>query len=388
MAGDTDPDRPRLTGEDLDRIRARLSARANLGVDPSSPAFLDAILGSIFGDLEGPAALELDEFYDFVEVVARAVIPSSSFGEWLDDWAESLGLARRDQAFAGGVLRFTGTPGSEIAAGQQVTTVTATDDEDPVAFQVTAGGIIDGTGSIDLDATAVAAGSAGNVPAGTLTRPALEIDGVSAVTNPAAMTGGADVESDELLSARVSDALAGDVGAGTQADYRRWGLAWPGVGHVTVRPVARGPGTVDVFITDLNNDPMPAGAVDGLQAQLDPVTGEGLGLAPIGHDVLVQTPAAFAVAIAATVAFDDGYTLDGTAGTHALRATIEAAIGRYVNGLDVGADVVRNKVIAAIVDVQGVADVTALTLNGAGAGDLAVPADNVATINPAPDLTE
>lgn len=386
MAGDTDPDRPRLTGEDLDRIRARLSARANLGVDPASPAFLDAILGSIFGDLEGPAALELDEFYDFVEVVARATIPATSFGEWLDDWAESLGLERRDEAFAGGVLRFTGTPGSEIAAGQQVTTVTE-GDEDPVAVQVIAGGIIDGTGSIDLDATAVVAGSAGNVPAGTLVRPALEIDGVSAVTNPNAMTGGADVENDEQLNGRVRDALAGDVGAGTQADYRRWGMAWPGVGHVTVRPVARGAGTVDVFITDLNNDPMPAAAVDGLQAQLDPVTGEGLGLAPIGHDVLVLTPSAFAVAIAATLEFDEGYTLDGTAGTRAKRAELEAALARYVNGLDVGAPVIRDKVVAALVDVRGVTKTTALTLNG-GAGDLAVPADEVATIDPTPDLTE
>jgi uncharacterized phage protein gp47/JayE len=60
-------------------------------------------------------------------------------------------------------------------------------------------------------------------------------------------------------------------GAGTAADYQRWALAYPSVGFVTVTPIAYGPGTVSVVITDLNNRPFTApSVVDGLQAQLDP----------------------------------------------------------------------------------------------------------------------
>lgn len=378
MATPEDPDRPIIGGENLDRIRARLLARANLGVNPTSPAFLDAIPGSLFGDLEGPAALELDGFYDFAEIVARAVIPTTAFGQWLDEWAESLGLERRDEAPAGGVLTFTGAPGTMVATGQQVSTTTLGPDGDPLTFQVTAGDVIPSGGSLDLAATAVIAGSAGNVPAATVTIPSPGIDGLAAVTNESQMTGGADAEDDPTLSQRVREALSGDVGAGTVADYKRWGRAQPGVGFVTVRPVARGPGTVDVYITDLDNNPMPPAAVDTLQQTLDPVTGQGLGLAPIGHDVLVLTPTSFDVDIVAAVSHDIGYTLDGTSGTHATRAVITAAIGRYIDGLDVGAEVVRNKVIAAIVDVIGVTDLSALTINGSTAATVAVPDDSVA----------
>lgn len=381
MATIEDPDRPQLTGETLDRIRARMAARVNLGLDPRSPAFLDAIMGSIFGDLEGPAALALDQFYDFAEIVARAVIPTSSFGVWLDDWAESVGLERRDEAFAGGTVTFTGTNGSTIATGQQVTTTTGPDG-DPIAFQVVAGGTVSG-GAVDLTVTAVEAGSAGNVSAGTVTIPSPSIAGVSAVTNALAMTGGADVEEDDSLSLRVREVLSGETGSGTVADYVRWGKEQPGVGFVTVRPIARGAGTVDVYITDLNNDPMPSPAVAAFQLVLDPVTGQGLGLAPIGHDVLVLTPAATAVTVTATVSHHAGYSLTGTAGTRATSALITAAIRRYIDGLPVGDDVVRNKVVAAIVDVVGVDNVVTtgvgnLTINGATTETVAIASGNVA----------
>lgn len=383
MATIDDPDRPTLSGETLDRIRARLTARVNLGLDPRSPAFLDAIMGSIFGDLEGPAALSLDEFYDFVEVVARAVIPVSSFGVWLDDWAESLGLERNDAAFAGGTVTFTGANGSTIATGQQVTTTTGPEG-DPIAFQVDApGGTIGVGGTLDLPVTAVEAGSAGMVPAGSITIPTPAITGVTAVSNATATTGGADIETDEQLNKRVREALSGDVGAGNIAAYVRWGKDYPGIGFVTVIPHARGPGTVDVYITDLNNDPMPPAAVTAFQAALDPVAGEGRGIAPIGHDVDVLTPTAFPVTVTATVTHETGYSLTGAGGTIATHATIEAAIRRYVDGLEVGDDVVRNKVVAAIVDVVGVANVTttgggSLAVNGATTETVAVPAGQVA----------
>jgi len=383
MATPDDPDRPTLSGEDLDRIRARLAARVNLGLDPASPAWLDAIAGSIFGDLEGPAALEVDQLYDFADVIARAVIPSTAFGVYLDEWAESLGLERKDEAYAGGAVTFTGAPGAIIAPGQQVTTTAIGPDGDPIAFQVVEGGTIGGGGALDLVVLAVAAGAAGNVSAATVTIPSPAVEDVTAVSNPAAMTGGADVEDDEQLHRRVDGALSGSVGAGNISDYERWGLAYPGVGFVTVRPVARGPGTVDVYVTDIDNAPMPSPAVDGLQAQLDPVAGQGLGLAPIGHDVLVLTPDSFIAAIVAEIQHDTGYTLDGAGGTRATQAAIEAAIRLYIDGLAVGADIVRNKVVGVIVGVRGVANVTtsggtSLTINASTADTIVVPADEVA----------
>jgi uncharacterized phage protein gp47/JayE len=386
MADAEDPDRPSLTGEDLDRIRARMLARANLGIDPTSALFLDAIIGSVFGDLEIPAAVELDQLYDFGEVVVRAVIPSTASGTWLDDWAESLGLERRDEAAAGGIVTFTGAPGSPITAGQQVTTTAVGPDGDPIAFQVVAGDTIGGGGSIDLEVSALVEGSAGNVAAGSITIPSPSIAGVTAITNALPMTGGADVEDDELLSDRVDRALTGDVGAGTISDYERWLGERPGIGFVTVRPVARGPGTVDVYITDLDNNPMPPDAVAAAQEDIDPTPrGHGLGRAPINADVLILTPDAFATTIVAVIQHETGYSLDGAAATRATRAAIEAAIGRYIDSLGVGDDIVRNKLIGAIVEVRGVANVvttggSAMTVNTLTSETVAVPADEIAAV--------
>lgn len=374
--------RPTLSAETLDSIRARLLTNANLGKDPTSANFLDAVVGSIYGDLEGPAALELDEFYDAADLAVAQAIPITATGEHLDDWAESLGLERRDETSAGGALHFTGTPGTAILTNAAFSTVAVLDDE-PISYTVTAGGVIPGGGSIDLDVVAVVPGSTGNQPAASVTLPASEIVGLASVTNLVPMTGGADIETDEILSVRVADALAGGIGPGTKADYRRWLLNRPGIGFVTVVPAARGAGTLDVYITDLNNDPVPTALVTSTQAWLDPNPGLGDGQAPIGHDVLVKTPTPFAITVAATVTHKAGYSLTGAAGTRATQADITASVRRYIDGLDVGEDVARSKVISAIDRVVGVDRVTTsgggqVTINAATTETVAVAADAVA----------
>lgn len=376
-------ERPTLSAETLDSIRARMLTNANLGVDPTAPGFLDAGTGSVYGDLEGPAALELDEFYDFGDVAVSQTIPTTASGEHLDDWAESLGIERRDETVAGGVLHFVGTPGTEIGTGLAVSTV-AVLDEDPIAYTVTAGDVIPGGGTIDLDVVAVVAGATGNQPASSVTLPGSEVTGLTSVTNPAPMTGGADVENDELLSVRVADALVGGNGPGTKADYRRWLLNYSGaIGFVTVIPAARGAGTVDVYITDINNDPLSPAFVTATQQWLDPTPGAGEGQAPIGHDVLVKTPTSFGIVVEATIMHDPGYSLDGTAGTRPTRDLIVAALRRYIDSLDVSEDVQRSQVIAAIVKVPGVRSVPTsgagqVTINTSTGESLAVADGDVA----------
>jgi hypothetical protein len=137
---------------------------------------------------------------------------------------------------------------------------------------------------------------------------------------------------------------------------------------------------------DDSGDPLPESIVKGLQEELDPTEGLGGGKAPIGHEVTVKTPAAKAIAISATVEFEDGFMLDGEAGQVALRGAITRALENYVNSLDAGDDVVFDHVRAQFYRVTGVHKVTALTVNGAGA-DIAVGTFEVASMN-TPTLTE
>lgn len=103
----------------------------------------------------------------------------------------------------------------------------------------------------------------------------------------------------------------------------------------------------------------------------------GAGEAPIGAFVTVATPTGLTVDVVAGVVLDAGYTLDGTGGTIAVRADVEASIREYVDGLRPGDDVVYLNVAARLFLVPGVEDVTALSLNGTGA-NVAVTDDQVA----------
>jgi uncharacterized phage protein gp47/JayE len=371
-----------IANETPDTIRARLIADTNAGIDPSDPAYADTILGSLWDDLSGADALEFDRLYDRLNEVAAAAIPALSFGTFLDAWAESLGRTRNDAALAGGSLRFSGTNGTVIPAGTRASTPQTSADEDEVEFVTTEGGTI-ASGIVDLEAVAIVAGSAGNVPASTVTLLDTAIAGVS-VTNPAAMTGGADVETDEALQKRLLRQLSNPSGPGNADYYVNLALDTPGVGFVTVQPNTPSVGFVKVVITDVNNDPAPTPLVDALQERLDPSSSaaQGAGQSTIGATVDVDTPTSLAVTVEADVTLATGYSLDGDAGTHAVRGPIEASLGRYVNGLPVSGDVLHNFVIAAIVAVPGVINVnrTTLELNNV-VGDVSVSSTQVASLS-------
>jgi uncharacterized phage protein gp47/JayE len=372
-------DQLRIAAETPDTIRARLIADTNATGDPT-----DTTIGSIWDDLNGAAALELDRVYDRFNEVAAAAIPALTFGAFLDAWAASVGLERLDATAAAGAVTFTGTAGTVIPTGAQVSTPQTSPDTEPVTFQATSGATISG-GSVDLTVVAVDVGAQGNVPAGTVTNLDTPISGVS-VTNSSAITGGSDVETDEHLQARLLRKLGAPAGGGNAAYYLNLALNTPGVGFATVQPNTPSVGHVAVVITDVNNDPAPSTLVAALQAALDPSgsASQGAGQAAIGATVTVSTPTSLAITVAAKVILDAGFSLDGSTGTFAVGDAIEASVARYVNRLPVGGDVLRNKVIAAFVDVTGVQDVVtsgtgALTING-GSGDVAVSATQVASL--------
>jgi uncharacterized phage protein gp47/JayE len=372
-------DQLHVTAETPESIKARLLADTNAGIDPNDPAYADTVPGSIWDDFNGALTLEVDRVYDRFNEVVAAAIPASTSGIFADAWALSLGLERKAATPAAGVVTFTGPNGTAIAPGTQVATVTTALDTDPATYAVDVGGTISGT-SIDLAVTAVDQGSPGNVPANTVTVLDTPITGVT-VTNADAMTGGSDVETDEALVVRLVRKLSGAGGAGNLDDYINWGLNWPGVGFVTAQPNTPSLGHVTVVITDVNNDPAPTSMVNALQAFLDPSASpaQGEGEAPVGATVHVSTPTSFAVAVVSDVTLDPGYTFDGDSGSIAVRAAIEESVGRYINRLPAGGDVIHNKALAAIIDVVGVADVVTLTLNGSGT-NVAVSGTQVAAM--------
>lgn len=421
-----------LRTETLQSIRARMDADVNAGIPPTDQAFMDTVEGSAFFDLSQVVALEAERLWDMAATeIPAAAFPKFAWGDYLDDHGETIGLERKAAAAATGQVTFSGTNGTLIATGTIVRTAQTDPDSDPIEFATTASATI-ASGTATVGVQAVVPGAQGNLAANQISEMPAPPSGVTSVTNAAAITGGADVESDEAYRERILLVLSSPQGAGTITDYKQWALAYAGVGFVSVEPLWDGAGTVRVMVTDVNNDPVGGTIVSGLKNLLDPAnvattttgtntlptgtlnvvstagfrtsgkidfggqsvtytgktgttftgctggsgaisagsavtqSGEGRGLAPIGAIVTVGTPTTLTVNVAATITYASGYSATGTAGTIALTATITDAIKAYVDALAPGEDVILSKVIAAIADVTGVADVSPTSVQLAG----------------------
>lgn len=434
--------------ETLATIRPRVDADANPGIAPADQNFIDTTPGGFYWDLTQAVLLEVERLWDFASLEVPAVMfLTYAWGEFLDEHGENLNLPRKDEAKATGIVTFTGASGTIIAIGYEVATAQVDPEQTPVSVLTTSAGTIPVGGTIDLPVQAVDAGEAGNVAMSTLTVPQTPLDGLASTSNGDALSGGADVESDEAYRARLMLEFASVQGSGTVADYTRWLLARPGVGFVTVEPIWAGPGSVRCIIMDANNNPLSAAAVWSAQTDIDPPAaqttlggsgsinvatspitvisttnfagagnfyvggqriaytgktgttftgctggvgtvpagstvfqgGRGLGRAPIGAEVLIATGTITAVTVVGTVVPRSGYTLDGTSGTQALRSSIEQAVGEYIDNLPPGEDVILNHVESRFFEVEGVFNVTGVTLNGSAA-DLVIASLAVAEL--------
>lgn len=364
----------------LEEVRGRVDADANAGLDPDDDSFLDTTPGGFYWDLTQPLVLEFARLWDFASAeVPASIYVASSWGENLDDHGETINVPRKDAAFATGTVTFIGEEGTLIGIGTQIGTAQTDPDEDPPSYVTTASGTIPEGGELTLSVKAEETGRASNIAPGAAAIMLSPLEGVEEVANAEAITGGADVESDESYRARLLLEYGAAQGAGNVADYKRWALSYPGVGFVTVVPLWSGPGTVLVVITDEDNNPVSGEVTAGLQNELDPVPGKGEGKAPVGAEVSVTTPTLKTVTVAAKVVLEPGYTLDGTSGTIPVREDIERVLSEYIDRLPPGEDVLINKTKSRFFLDEGIKNIVTVKLNGSEA-DVTVAAEEVAQI--------
>lgn len=176
------------------------------------------------------------------------------------------------------------------------------------------------------------------------------------------LVSGEDEEDDETYRQRFYAEMRSQAFGGNVAQYQAQIKAIPGVGDVEVFPTPGNEGgCVACVIVDPYNKPASATLVAAVQELIDPPPqGKGYGLAPVDHMVTISTPASLSIAVAATVTVDSGYDLSS------LQAGIQEAVAAYLDTLGMRGDTVRcAHVETAILSVDGIIDVTSVTLNGA-----------------------
>jgi uncharacterized phage protein gp47/JayE len=244
--------------------------------------------------------------YGYLEWVARQVIIDTADGDMLERHASIWGVARKAASPAVGNVTVTGTNGAIVPADSTLAR------SDGAQYTTDAEATISG-GTATIAVTAVDGGQAGNASAASLLSFDTPIDGVSATATVAVggLTGGADIEADEDLRARLLARIQQPPHGGASYDYVAWALEVPGVTRAWVYPAELGLGTVTVrFVRDDDASPIPdAGEVTSVQDYIDSVR-------PVTADVTVVAP----------IAVPLNFTIDLTPDTAAIRAAVEAEL--------------------------------------------------------------
>jgi uncharacterized phage protein gp47/JayE len=176
---------------------------------------------------------------------------------------------------------------------------------------------------------------------------------------------GEDEEETEVFRQRYINDLVAQAYGGNQADYKQKTKELAGVGGVKVYPVWNGGGTVKLVILDSTYSKPSSELVNTVQTAIDPVTnsGEGLGIAPIGHTVTIEAVSELIVNVSFTLAYVSGYVWAD------VESYVQEAINNYFLELkrtweDESSLVVRiAQIESAILKVTGVLDITGTTIN-------------------------
>lgn len=315
----------------------------NVNVGAGLRGILEAVASGIAG------------LYQLIRTASSALFVQTAGGTWLDLKVREVGVRRLAAKKARVRLTFgRGTPATQdilIPAGTLVRSRRdahgrslrfATDTDVTLAT---------GQSSVVVTATAEEAGTLGNVGPGAITLIVTTVSGIETVVNQDVgelsylVEEGADPESDRALRERAIlkwDTLG--VG-GTRGAYQAWALSVPGVKAAMVLDDAPyGPGTVGLVILGTDGVPTPQLLAD-VAAYVRPRQPLTAQLTVTGA-VVAQIPLSLTIWRFATA---DEATVD---------AAVREALQTYSDGLQLGEGLIRARLVAAVMAVDGVYNVT------------------------------
>jgi uncharacterized phage protein gp47/JayE len=210
-------------------------------------------------------------------------------------------------------------------------------------------------------------GAVGNDYAGEMI-PVEYIDGLEYAELTQLLIPGEDEEDTEKFRARYFESFLSQSFGGNIADYKTKVIAIPGVGAVNVIPTWDGGGTVKLVIADSQYHAPSQALIDNVQHEIDPgQTGEGFGLAPIGHVVTVEGVGTTVINLSTVIEYETEYDWP------AVQTEVYAKLDGYYKELSENFGSTQQIVIRIsqieirLLDVKGIADITGTQINGAAA---------------------
>jgi len=269
------------------------------------PANMDKRPGSIIYDALAPAASELSDLYDYLEIFMEESYLLTASGENLDNRAADFAIDRNPATYAERLATALNDDGelTTVPIGSQFAVPTE-EDEEEVTFTVDRE---EGVGVYVLICDEP--GTIGNIHYGFLV-PLEEITDLATIEMTDMITPGQDEEEDDDFRERVLDKLRRKSFGGNIANYIELVMKIDGVGGVKVFPAWAGGGTVKLSVIDAGFDPISDSFKSTLKEIIDPtdLEGTGVGEAPIGHIVTIATPSKYEVSVTIQAELSGGVT--------------------------------------------------------------------------------
>ena len=338
------------------------------------PEELDKRQGSVIYDALAPFCQVLAAGFMELRNYYTQTYALTATGEDLDSRVAEQGITRYPATHAVKLAFFADDKGTaiNIPLGSRFSTVS---DTSPINYRVSNRYYQDGLpvpGYYEL--TCEESGTIGNEYSGNLINITF-IQGLASATMTTLLQPARDIEDDEELRQRYFETLNQKAFGGNIADYRQkiMNLDSGAVGAVQIYPTWNGGGTVKLSILDAEYNVCSEEFLQRVQEEVDPensegVTGDGLGVAPIGHQVTIVTPIEQAINVSCTLTLRTGYTVDQ------VRQPIGTALENYLLSLRKEWDnademnrysvsVFIARVTSAIISVPGVTNVTNVLIN-------------------------
>lgn len=340
-------------------ILERMLARA--------PDNIDKREGSIIYDACAPAAAELAQMYIELDINYNLSFSDTATGDYLTRKAEEFGVNRSTATAAvrRGLFYSDSNAPLDVPLGSRYSLNDL--------IYVVSGRISTGTYRLTCERT----GTVGNVQFGTL----LPIDYVANLARAElgeVLVPGEDEEADDSLRRRLLDHVNEPAFGGNVADYKNKINSIPGVGATKVYPAWDGGGTVKCTIIASDWSIPSSALVDEAQTIIDPTinSGQGIGVAPIGHRVTIEGVSGKWVWVTVIVVLDEGATVS------LVQEPIQSAIEEYYLELrkdwhNQSALVLRvAQVSARLLSIPGVNDIVNISFDDAE-GNVSLDANEI-----------
>ena len=330
--------------------------------------------GSIIWDAGSPCCIEIARAHVYLYSMILNVFASTAEAPFMDYRAGEVGLERNKATYAKRLGVFKGADDVPFALemGASFSTI---DETSLVNFTVESVYTLNNVtieGSYILKCETI--GVIGNQYFGTIV-PVQNINGLATATLSDVLIPGEDEEGTETLRQAYFKRVKTKSFNGNVPAYKELIGNIPGVSGCQVYPAVLGDMTIKLSILDSSYNKPSAVLVNEVQTMMDPYhdnadyAGQGLGLAPIDHKVVIVSCTEVAVNISAKLELVSGMTLASiqTNIINNLENYFLEVRKNWATGDDLNSykcNIFWAKVQSTILNTQGVENVSNLTLNG------------------------